>query len=168
MNGRRPIRSCSPPMPCYFVLCLKAGGWLSGETILPELIRQNRQEYVDALQRAHDTFAAGALDLAPLHAFVSRLLAQQLGMPPVDPMGRTVPRSGRIVCSSLLPRRALATGSLFSPSKSSMFWSKPITKRIQTMGSTVSVGTMHSALRTVGPNYPAGEHAAPHSTETAT
>lgn len=71
----------------YFVLCLKAGGWLSGETILPELIRQNRQEYVDALQRSHDTFAAGALDLAPLHAFVSRLLAQQLGMPPT-PSGR--------------------------------------------------------------------------------
>jgi hypothetical protein len=64
---------------CYFVLCLKAGGWLPKQTILPELIRQNRQEYVDALQIALDAFAAGALNIAPLHAFVSRLLAQQLG-----------------------------------------------------------------------------------------
>ena len=48
------------------------------------------------------------------------------------------------------------------------WWGLVEPKRIQTMGSTVSVGTMHSALRTVGPNYPAGEHAAPHSTETAT
>jgi Fic family protein len=67
---------------CYFVLCLKAGGWLEGEPILPELIRQNHNEYCDALQIAHVSFAAGApVNLDPLHAFVSRLLAQQL--PPV-------------------------------------------------------------------------------------
>ena len=63
---------------CYFVLCLKAGGWLVGVKILPELIRQNHQEYVDALQIGHDTFNAGNLDLTTLHALVSRLLNQQL------------------------------------------------------------------------------------------
>jgi Fic family protein len=63
---------------CYFVLCLKAGGWLIGVEILPELIRQNHQEYVDALQIGHDTFNAGNLDLTTLHALVSRLLNQQL------------------------------------------------------------------------------------------
>ena len=64
---------------CYFVLCVKAGGWLPGETILPELLRQNREEYVTALKVAD----AGPQDeknhpLAPLHGLVSRLLEQQL------------------------------------------------------------------------------------------
>jgi Fic family protein len=54
---------------CYFVLCLKAGALLPGETILPELIKLNREEHVVALQRAHDTFAqTGNPDLQPLHA----------------------------------------------------------------------------------------------------
>lgn len=68
---------------CYFVLCLKAGGWLSGDTILPELIRANRAEYVDALQQAHVTFAAsGEPDLTILHALLTRLLDEQLATAP--------------------------------------------------------------------------------------
>jgi Fic family protein len=51
-NGRTARASC------YFVLCVKAGGLLPGQTILPELIRRNRQEHIDALQHAHETFAA--------------------------------------------------------------------------------------------------------------
>jgi Fic family protein len=74
INGNgRTARAAS-----YFVLCLKSGGWLPGTTILPELIRQNRQEYCDALQLAHDSFAAGNFDMRVLHALVSRLLAEQL------------------------------------------------------------------------------------------
>ena len=71
---------------CYYVLCVKAGGLLRGQTILPELIRQNRQEHVNALQHGHETFAAtGNPDLAPLHAIITRLIDQQLasaGPPP--------------------------------------------------------------------------------------
>jgi Fic family protein len=63
---------------CYFVLCLKAGGWLKGQTILPELIRQKRDEYCAALQIGHDTHAAGAVNLTVLHDFVTRLLAEQI------------------------------------------------------------------------------------------
>lgn len=68
---------------CYFVLCVKAGGWLPGETILPELLRQNREEYVAALKVAD----AGPKDeanhsMTPLHELISRLLDQQL--PPQD------------------------------------------------------------------------------------
>ena len=62
----------------YFVLCVKTGGWLKGQTILPELLRQNRDEYCAALQLGHDTFAAGKLDLAVLHALVTKLLDEQL------------------------------------------------------------------------------------------
>lgn len=70
---------------CYFVLCLKFGGWPKGTTILPELIRQNRDEYCQALQKAHDAFAAnGEPDLADLHAIVSRLLEEQLASAPLD------------------------------------------------------------------------------------
>jgi len=40
---------------CYFVLCLKSGGWLRGATILPELIRQNHNEYVIPIRRVSDS-----------------------------------------------------------------------------------------------------------------
>lgn len=77
---------------CYFVLCVKAGGWIRGEPILPELIRQNRVDYVNALQRAHVTFDAGTLDLAPLHALVTRLLDQQMmSIPNVAPDAEASP-----------------------------------------------------------------------------
>jgi hypothetical protein len=69
---------------------VKAGGWLAGDTILPELIRQNRQEYVGALQIAHVSFAAyGNPDLERLHALVTRLLDEQL-----QEVGITAPPAG--------------------------------------------------------------------------
>ena len=72
-NGRTARASC------YFVLCLKAGALLRGQTILPELIRLNREEHVDALQHAHVSFAQnGEPDLGPLHAIVTRLVDEQL------------------------------------------------------------------------------------------
>lgn len=63
---------------CYFVLCLSLGGWLPGTTILPELLRQNRDEYVVALQIADSSLLTGNLDLSVLHALVQQLLSQQL------------------------------------------------------------------------------------------
>ena len=49
-----------------------------GRTHLPELLKQNRVEYVAALKAADDSFVAGNLDLTVLHALVSRLLDQQI------------------------------------------------------------------------------------------
>ena len=63
---------------CYFVLCLKAERWLPGTTILPELIKANRDEYVAALQHATNSLEAGDLDLAPLHELLARLISMQL------------------------------------------------------------------------------------------
>jgi fido (protein-threonine AMPylation protein) len=64
---------------CYYVLCLKLGGWPEGEVILPELIKRDRDEYCVALQTAHDAFAkTGEPDLGHLHAIVSRLLQEQI------------------------------------------------------------------------------------------
>ncbi len=64
---------------CYYVLCLKLGGWPDGTVILPELIKRDRDEYCIALQTAHDAFAhTGEPDLTHLHAILSRLLQEQL------------------------------------------------------------------------------------------
>ena len=63
-----------------------AGGWLRGETILPELIKRERDEYCQHLQIAHDSFAAtGTPDLNPLHGLVTRLLDEQLATVPATP-----------------------------------------------------------------------------------
>lgn len=71
---------------CYFILCVTAGGWLKGETILPELIRQNHAEYTAALIAADRSLATGTLDMSVLHTLVSRLLGEQLqsAAPPAD------------------------------------------------------------------------------------
>ncbi|WP_428505140.1 Fic family protein [Roseateles sp.] len=63
----------------YFVLCLKLGGMLPGDTALPELLRQNRPRYVAALAQVDASLAGGALDLVPLVELIDELLAQQLG-----------------------------------------------------------------------------------------
>ena len=62
---------------CHFILCLSANGWLPGEPIVPELLRANREEYVQALKFAdrNPQFPSG---LAPLHSLLTRLLDQQL------------------------------------------------------------------------------------------
>lgn len=63
----------------YLVLCLKAGHWLPGDTLLPELIRQNRDEYVAALKAADASLQNGHdLDLSALHGLLARLLNEQL------------------------------------------------------------------------------------------
>lgn len=63
---------------CHFVLCLKSGGWLPGDPILPELIKANRDEYVACLKKVDATFANSGLDLTPLHQLLTRLIDEQL------------------------------------------------------------------------------------------
>lgn len=62
----------------YFVLCLMIGGWLPGEKLLPERITEHRTDYVAALKIADASVQTGQVDLAPLHAMISRLLDEQL------------------------------------------------------------------------------------------
>lgn len=69
----------------YFVLCVSAGNWLRGETILPELLRQNRENYVNALKVADAAYEEGGEpDLRELHAIVTSLLDQQMATVPTD------------------------------------------------------------------------------------
>jgi len=62
---------------CYFVLCLKAGAWLPGVTLLPELLRRNRVRYVEALGVVDASAQAGTLDLTPLVEIISELMELQ-------------------------------------------------------------------------------------------
>lgn len=62
---------------CYFVLCCKIGEWLGGDVLLPELLRQNRPEYVNAL-KAVDASLQHGFDLSPLHELMVRLLNEQV------------------------------------------------------------------------------------------
>jgi Fic family protein len=66
---------------CHFVLCVKAGGWLGGQVIVPELLRQNRLEYVHALQAADAAAKASGdyqtPDLNDLCDLINRLLIEQ-------------------------------------------------------------------------------------------
>lgn len=74
INGNgRTARAAS-----YFVLCVKAGLWLPGKTILPELLRRERDSYVDALKEADDSLIKGNFDLTQLHALIEKLLTEQL------------------------------------------------------------------------------------------
>lgn len=63
----------------YFVLCLKSKGPLPGEKTLPELLCDNRQEYIEALRAADHSQASGQKpNLEPLMALIRRLIEQQL------------------------------------------------------------------------------------------
>lgn len=63
---------------CFFVLCLKFGGVIQGNQLLPDLIKANRPEYVAALKHADASLPTGQLDLAPLHSLVAKLLSEQM------------------------------------------------------------------------------------------
>ncbi len=68
INGNgRTARAAS-----YFVLCVKLQVWLPGTTILPELLKRERDRYVLALQ------AADKNDFSSLHQLISDLLAEQV------------------------------------------------------------------------------------------
>src|SRR5690606_11351814 len=58
----------------YYALCLKVGAWLPGDTLLPELLRRDRPDYVAALKHADASIMAGTLDLSALHQLVTKLL----------------------------------------------------------------------------------------------
>lgn len=64
---------------CLFTLCVKAGGWLPGDPVLPELIKRERVRYVEALRKVDDSYKSGSLNLKPLHSLLSELIDEQLG-----------------------------------------------------------------------------------------
>lgn len=62
----------------YFILCLKVGGLLPGEKILPQLLKENRTEYVTALQTIDASLKNGKMDLSSLINLLTRLIQEQI------------------------------------------------------------------------------------------
>lgn len=73
---------------CYYLICLKQGSLLPGEKIVPERIRDNRDEYVASLRAADDAWDNGQLDVTRLAAYLAELLKAQL-----DDSGEAAPIS---------------------------------------------------------------------------
>jgi Fic family protein len=63
---------------CYYLLYARSGALLSGKKIVPERIRQDRDEYYLALQEADQAWERGDLDVKRLEAYLARLLMAQL------------------------------------------------------------------------------------------
>lgn len=63
---------------CYYLMCLRYGDLIPGTTIVPELIRNNRQPYYQALKAADDAWASGHFDQSELDLYLQDLLVQQL------------------------------------------------------------------------------------------
>jgi Fic family protein len=63
---------------CYYVMCVKAGRLHPGNKIVPERIRENREEYLAALHAADRAWEGGNLDLSRMIEFLGRLLREQL------------------------------------------------------------------------------------------
>ena len=57
---------------CYFVLCVKAGGILPGNTNLIELLRIHRSDCIDALKEADK------LNFTPLYQLIRELVREQV------------------------------------------------------------------------------------------
>ena len=76
-NGRTARASC------YFVLCIRAGGWLPGNPVLPVLLKEHLNECIRALQQADDAFSSDPSSpmqefLSPLISLIQRLMTTQL------------------------------------------------------------------------------------------
>jgi Fic family protein len=63
---------------CYFLLCVRSGALLGGRKIVPERIRENREEYENALLAADRAWDNGHLDFTKMEAFLADLLDAQL------------------------------------------------------------------------------------------
>ena len=63
---------------CYYLICLKYGGYLPGQKIVPERMRENRQPYYDALKAADEAWESGHFDVSVLTDYLSGLVKEQL------------------------------------------------------------------------------------------
>jgi hypothetical protein len=98
---------------CYFVLCLKVGGWLQGDPILPELIKRDRADYIVALKAVDASLITGPLNLAPLHALLVKLLTEQAPDGPVIEQG---PETPEVVASEAKGEEATPLDAANNPS----------------------------------------------------
>ncbi len=63
---------------CYYLICMRNGGLLPGNKIVPERIRENRGPYYAALREADAYWADGHFNVNALADFLQDLLKAQL------------------------------------------------------------------------------------------
>lgn len=64
---------------CYYLLCLRYGGFIPGDTIVPERIRANRTPYYDALKAADTSYHdIGQYDVSDLSSYLKNLMQAQI------------------------------------------------------------------------------------------
>jgi Fic family protein len=63
---------------CYYLICMKQGRLLPGRKIVPERIRENRNQYYAALQAADKAWDAGQFNVSELATYLGELLKAQL------------------------------------------------------------------------------------------
>jgi Fic family protein len=63
---------------CYYLICMRQGSLLPGTKIVPERIRETREDYVAALRAADEAWDRGQLDVTPLAEYLAGLLKEQL------------------------------------------------------------------------------------------
>jgi Fic family protein len=63
---------------CYFLLCVRSGALLHGRKIVPERIRETRDEYERALKAADRAWDDGHLDFSEMEDYLASLLQAQL------------------------------------------------------------------------------------------
>lgn len=63
---------------CYYILCMRQGRLLGGSRTVPELIRENRAEYYDALAAADRRWDDGHFDVSKLARYLDKLLYLQV------------------------------------------------------------------------------------------
>ena len=63
---------------CYFLLCVRSGFLLPGSRIVPERIRDSRDDYEAALTAADRAWNEGHLDFTAVEEYLARLLRAQL------------------------------------------------------------------------------------------
>ena len=64
---------------CYFLLCVRTGALLRGRKIIPERIRERRDEYESSLKAADYAWEDGNLDFSEMEEYIAALLTEQLG-----------------------------------------------------------------------------------------
>lgn len=63
---------------CYYLICLKYGGLVPGNKIVPERIRENREPYYAALRDADHHWNDGHINVSALASYLQGLLKAQL------------------------------------------------------------------------------------------
>ena len=63
---------------CYYLLCVRSGALLPGSKILPERIRESRDDHEAALTEADNAWDNGHLDFSKMEDYMAGLLLAQL------------------------------------------------------------------------------------------